>query len=131
MIAYGLRLAGLVVAGWAVVRVVALLSGNDDVVAADDPHGYVAIFSLVVLIPVLALTVGTLLADLRRHRARTTHRGDGPQQADIIDTEQANLHDTALTAVRRDHARDAIRWATSDRSLIQQHKALLLSALQR
>jgi len=69
MIAYGLRLAGLVVAGWAVGRVVVLLSGNDDVVAADDPHGYVAIFSLV-LIPVLALAVGTLLADLLAHRTR-------------------------------------------------------------
>lgn len=69
MVANGLRVAGLVVAGWAVVRVVLLLSGDDDVVAADDRHGYVAIFSLV-LIPVLALAVGTLLTDLLARRTR-------------------------------------------------------------
>ncbi len=69
MVANGLRLAGLVVACWAVVRVVLLLSGNGDVVAADDPHGYTAIFSLV-LVPVLALAVGTVLADLLARRTR-------------------------------------------------------------
>ncbi|MBB4912170.1 hypothetical protein [Actinophytocola algeriensis] len=66
----GLLLAGLAVAGWAVIRATLLLSGNDDVVADDDPHGYVAIFSLV-LIPVLLLAVGTLLACViapRSHR---------------------------------------------------------------
>jgi hypothetical protein len=61
----GPLLAGLVVAGWAVVRTTLLLTGNDAVVSADDPHGYIAIFSLA-LIPVLVLAVGTLVAALLR-----------------------------------------------------------------
>lgn len=61
----GPLLAGLVVAGWAVVRTTLLLTGDDSVVSDDDPHGYVAIFSLV-LIPVLVLAVGTLVAALLR-----------------------------------------------------------------
>lgn len=69
----GLVLAGLAVAGWAVTRVVRLLSGDDSAVADDDPHGYVAIFSLV-LIPALVLAVVTLVeaaVDLwRRGRTR-------------------------------------------------------------
>jgi aminoglycoside phosphotransferase (APT) family kinase protein len=52
------------------------------------------------------------------------------QQTRIIDTEQANAHDSRLAAARRDHARDAIAWATADRSLIHRHAALLLSALR-
>lgn len=56
----GLLLAGLAIAVWSVTRVVRLLSGDDSVVADDDPHGYTAIFSLV-LIPVLAMAV-TMLA---------------------------------------------------------------------
>jgi hypothetical protein len=64
-----LLIAGLAVTGWAVVRTTLLLSGDDSVVSDDDPHGYVAIFSLV-LIPVLALAVGTLVAGLRRRSGR-------------------------------------------------------------
>lgn len=64
----GLLLAGLAVAVWSVSRVVRLLSGDDSVVADDDRHGYAAIFSLV-LVPVLALAVVTLVtALLRRDR---------------------------------------------------------------
>jgi hypothetical protein len=66
-----LLIAGLAVAGWAVVRTTLLLSGDDSVVSDDDPHGYVAIFSLV-LIPVLALAVGTLVAALRHRSLRIT-----------------------------------------------------------
>ena len=74
----GLLLAGLAVACWAVTRTVLLLSGNEDVLADDDVHGYAAIFSLV-LTPVLALAVGTLLAGtiaLWRGR-RTRHVAPG------------------------------------------------------
>lgn len=60
----GLLLAGLAVTGWAVTRLVLLLSGHDVVT---DPHGYVAIFSLV-LVPLLALAIGTLVAALRHGR---------------------------------------------------------------
>ncbi|MGB3442359.1 MAG: aminoglycoside phosphotransferase family protein [Actinophytocola sp.] len=52
------------------------------------------------------------------------------QQTRLIDAEQTNLHDPALTATRRDHARDAITWATSDRALIERHRSTLLSALR-
>ncbi len=58
----GLLLAGLGVAGWAVTRTALLLSGDEDVLADDDVHGYLAIFSLA-LIPVLVLAAGTLVAD--------------------------------------------------------------------
>ena len=61
----GLLLAGLAVAAWSVSRVARLLAGDDSVVADSDPHGYAAIFSLV-LIPVLAIAVVTLVARLRR-----------------------------------------------------------------
>lgn len=74
----GLLLAGLATAGWSVTRVVLLLSGSDQVVADADRHGYVAIFSLV-LLPVLALAVGTLVSDsvdLWRRR-RSHHVGPG------------------------------------------------------
>jgi hypothetical protein len=80
----GLLLAGLATAGWAVTRAVLLLSGNGDrVVADDDRHGYVAIFSLV-LLPVLALAVATLIVDTAelwrrrgRSRDRSSHVGPG------------------------------------------------------
>jgi hypothetical protein len=76
----GLLLAGLATAGWAVTRVVLLFSGNGDLVVADDDrHGYIAIFSLV-LLPVLALAVATLIADtieLWRQRGRSYHVGPG------------------------------------------------------
>ncbi len=65
----GLLVAGLAVACWSVTRVVRLLAGDDSVVGEDDPHGYVAIFSLV-LLPVLALAAGSLVAaavDVWRH----------------------------------------------------------------
>lgn len=52
------------------------------------------------------------------------------QQTRIIHAEQANLHDMRLTAARRGHARNAIGWARSDRSLIHRHQELLLSALR-
>ncbi|GAB1510113.1 hypothetical protein [Actinophytocola sp. KF-1] len=55
-----LFLAGLAVAVWSVVRVVRLVAGDDSAVADDDRHGYAAIFSLV-LTPVLAVAVVTLV----------------------------------------------------------------------
>lgn len=61
----GLLLAGLAVAAWAVTRVALLVSGVGDVVSDDDPHGYAAIFSLV-LVPVLVSAVALLVAGLRR-----------------------------------------------------------------
>jgi len=70
----GLLLAGLAVAVWSATRVARLVSGDDSVVAADDPHGYAAVFSLV-LVPVLAVAVVTLVAQLCR-RGRT--RGIAP-----------------------------------------------------
>jgi hypothetical protein len=54
-----LLLCGLAVAGWAVVRVVLLLTGSD---VADDPHGYATVFSLV-LTPVLGLAVWALVSE--------------------------------------------------------------------
>ncbi|MGC7098402.1 hypothetical protein ACPZ19_27335 [Amycolatopsis lurida] len=60
MLRRGLLLAGFATAGWSVTRAVLLLSGNDAVVAEDDRHGYVAIFSLM-LLPVLAAAVVTLV----------------------------------------------------------------------
>ncbi|MBN6041091.1 hypothetical protein [Amycolatopsis sp. 195334CR] len=60
MLRRGLLLAGFVVTGWAATRVALLLSGNEAVVAEDDRHGYVAIFSLV-LMPVLAAALVALV----------------------------------------------------------------------
>lgn len=51
------------------------------------------------------------------------------RQTHIVATETVNLNDPTLTPTRRDHARNAITWAASDRALIHQHQALLLSAL--
>ena len=62
---WGLLLAGLAVAAWAMTRVVLLVSGVDAVVSAHDPHGYTAIFSLL-LAPVLLLAVALLVAGLLR-----------------------------------------------------------------
>ena len=62
MLRRGLLLAGLAAAGWSVTRVVLLFSGNDSVVADSDPHGYIAVFSLV-LLPVLVIAVAALVAD--------------------------------------------------------------------
>jgi hypothetical protein len=61
----GLLLAGLAIAAWSVTRVVRLLTGDDSVVADDDVHGYAAIFSLV-LIPVLAVAVVSIVTAFRR-----------------------------------------------------------------
>lgn len=61
----GLLLAGLAIAVWSATRVGRLISGDDSVVADDDPHGYVAIFSLV-LVPVLVVAVVTLVTALWR-----------------------------------------------------------------
>jgi len=75
----GLLLAGLAVAGWAATRTVLLLTGNDDVVADDDRHGYLAIFSLV-LLPVLAIAIVTLVTDtieLWRSIGRSYHVAPG------------------------------------------------------
>ncbi|MGA6161584.1 hypothetical protein [Amycolatopsis magusensis] len=59
----GLVLAGLLIAIWAVLRVVLQLSGHEDLVVAErDRHGYVAVFSLV-LVPFLLVAVVTLVAD--------------------------------------------------------------------
>jgi hypothetical protein len=70
----GLLLAGLAVAVWAATRVVRLLAGDDSVVAADDRHGYAAIFSLV-LVPVLAIAVVTLVtATAQLWRQGRSHR---------------------------------------------------------
>ena len=63
----GLLLAGLAVAAWSTVRVGRLLAGDDSVVADDDPHGYAAIFSLV-LVPVLVVAVVSLVTAIVRDR---------------------------------------------------------------
>ncbi|MFC4857650.1 hypothetical protein [Actinophytocola glycyrrhizae] len=68
----GLLLAGLAVTCWSVTRTVLLLSGHD-VVPDDDRHGYLAIFSLV-LLPVLVVAVVTLVADT----AELWRRGHSP-----------------------------------------------------
>ncbi|UJW29596.1 hypothetical protein L3Q67_30760 [Saccharothrix sp. AJ9571] len=75
----GLVLAGLLTAAWAVTRVALQLSGHEDLVVAEsDRHGYVAIFSLV-LVPFLLVAVVTLVADtveLWRH-GRSRRVGSG------------------------------------------------------
>jgi hypothetical protein len=60
----GLVLAGLLAVGWAVARVGALWAGADWVVGDDDPHGYFAIFSLL-LLPFLAVAAVLLAVDVR------------------------------------------------------------------
>jgi hypothetical protein len=60
----GLVLAGLLAVGWAVARVGALWAGADWVVGDDDPHGYFAIFSLL-LLPFLAAAAVLLAVDAR------------------------------------------------------------------
>jgi hypothetical protein len=60
----GLVVAGLLAVGWAVVRVGALWAGADWVVGDDDPHGYAAIFSLL-LLPLLAAAAVLLTMDAR------------------------------------------------------------------
>jgi hypothetical protein len=52
------------------------------------------------------------------------------QQTRIVELETANLHNPRLGPTRHAHARAAIMWADSDRALIHQHYALLLSALR-
>lgn len=52
------------------------------------------------------------------------------QQTYIVERETSNLHNPRIGPTRRDHARRAITWAESDRALIHQHQALLLSALR-
>ena len=51
-------------------------------------------------------------------------------QTRIVDLETANLSNSRLPAARRQHATAAIAWASADRALLRQHKALLLSALR-
>jgi hypothetical protein len=51
-------------------------------------------------------------------------------QTRIVDLETANLSNPRLPAARRQHAQAAIAWATADRALLRQHKALLLAALR-
>ncbi|TDE60418.1 aminoglycoside phosphotransferase family protein [Nonomuraea mesophila] len=51
------------------------------------------------------------------------------RQTSIVDAEAANASNHHLTATRRQHAEAAIAWATADRELVYEHKALLLSAL--
>ncbi|AXB41702.1 hypothetical protein [Amycolatopsis albispora] len=60
----GLLVAGLALTAWSVLRVVLLLSGNEAVISDDDRHGYLAIFSLV-LLPVLAAAAVTLVTATR------------------------------------------------------------------
>ncbi|MEV6150229.1 phosphotransferase [Nonomuraea sp. NPDC052129] len=52
------------------------------------------------------------------------------RQTNIADVEAANLSNPKLTPTRRRHAQAAIAWATADRELVFQHKAVLLSALE-
>jgi hypothetical protein len=59
-----LVIAGLAAVGWSVVRVGALWAGADWVVGDDDPHGYLAIFSLL-LLPFLAAAAVLLALDAR------------------------------------------------------------------
>jgi hypothetical protein len=48
----------------------------------------------------------------------------------IIAAETANLRNPRLPATRREHAKAAIMWATTDRSLLRKHNAVLLNALR-
>ncbi|CCH31939.1 aminoglycoside phosphotransferase family protein [Actinosynnema sp. NPDC047251] len=52
------------------------------------------------------------------------------RQTRIVDHETTNRDDPSLTATRREHAENAIRWAASDRALILEHRELLLAALR-
>jgi hypothetical protein len=81
LIRRGLLLIALAIAAWSMTRAALLLSGNDQVVADSDPHGYFAIFSLV-LLPVLAVAVATVVSDTaelwRRGRSgRSCHVSPG------------------------------------------------------
>ena len=51
-------------------------------------------------------------------------------QSRIVDLETSNAGDMRLRVSRRQHAGRAIAWATEDRALIQEHAAVLLSALR-
>jgi len=51
-------------------------------------------------------------------------------QTRIVDLETANAGDMRLPVIRRQHAGRAIAWATEDRARIQEHAAVLLSALR-
>ncbi|WP_378521050.1 aminoglycoside phosphotransferase family protein [Nonomuraea helvata] len=52
------------------------------------------------------------------------------RQTNIAGAEAVNLSNPKLTPTRRRHAQAAIAWATADRDLVFQYKALLLSALE-
>lgn len=72
----GLLLAGLAAVTWSMTRVVRLLAGDDSVVPASDPHGYLTITSLV-LLPVLIFAVAALVADT----AELFRRGHSPSRS--------------------------------------------------
>ena len=51
-------------------------------------------------------------------------------QTRIVDLETVNSGDERFPPVPRQHARKAVAWACADRALIQESKAVLLSALR-
>lgn len=52
------------------------------------------------------------------------------RQAEVSAAEAANADDPRLPPARREHARRAMDWANSDRTLVEEHRALLLAALR-
>ena len=50
-------------------------------------------------------------------------------QTRIVELETTNLSSPRLPAVRLQHARAAVAWATADRDLLREHRALFLAAL--
>ncbi|MEV0674902.1 aminoglycoside phosphotransferase family protein [Actinosynnema sp. NPDC050436] len=52
------------------------------------------------------------------------------RQTRVVERATATLADPASPAARRAHARNAVAWATADRELVREHRALLLSALR-
>ncbi len=52
------------------------------------------------------------------------------RQVRIAAVEAANVEDPGLPSARRRHARRAVEWANSDRTLVEEHRALLLAALR-
>ncbi|MGH3876447.1 MAG: hypothetical protein ACRDSK_05335 [Actinophytocola sp.] len=56
--------AGLAIVAWSATRAVLFLTGNEELLSTgDDPHGYVLIFSMFFLSPVLLLAIVMIVAD--------------------------------------------------------------------
>lgn len=67
---------------------------------------------------------------VRRHRAGVSPGRDDAQPDPDRGPGDSEPQQPRLPASRRQHAKAAIAWASADRALLRQHKALLLSALR-